>query len=261
MKDYWLALGWGWARWYAHIWVIQYIQEHKISVTEVSGTSIGALIAGMYVIEMSANEMRAVFSDINYSMFFDGTMDLWVFGGKKIEKRLKDIFGDKKIEDCKIDCFIVATNLHTGKKKVFKTWLIADAVRASMSLPWIISPYELDGNFYIDGWIVDNLPADLLQNTDVIASSCVETIFDTLESKETIFGISIPDTTITKVRKILHNSIQIMLKNLEDLSIEHSNKKLTLLRPNLEKYHILDIKKLDEIIAVGYKTAKETISN
>lgn len=232
-----------------------------MSITEVSGTSIGAIIAGMYAIGMSAEEMKDTFSAINYRMFFDGDIDLGVFGGKKITKRLKGIFGDKKIEDCDISCSIVAAYLHTGKQKIFTTWSLVDAVRASMSLPWVISPHEIDGKLYIDGGVVNNLPVDVLQPKNIIASSCAETIYDTLEEHKEIRGIEIPNFTVNKVGKILNNSIQIMLKTIEDLTIEHSKKDLILLRPDLGKYSIFDIEKLDDIVQVGYDAAKDSLGD
>ena len=242
-----------------HIWIIQYIQEHDISITEVSGTSIGAIIAGMYATGMSAEEMQEAFSGINYRMFFDGNIDLGVFGGKNIKTRLTWIFGKKKIEDCDIPCSIIAWNLHTGEEKIFRKGSLVDAVRASMSLPWIISPYEIDGNMYIDGGIVNNLPVDVLKSKNIIASSCADTIYDTLEEKKEFLGIALPDFTINKVWRILNNSIQIMLKTIEDLTIEHSTKELILIRPDLKEYSVFDMEKLDEIIKLGYDDAKKVL--
>ena len=242
-----------------HIGVIKYIQENDISITETSGTSMWALIAAMYATGLSSQEMIDIFSEISYGKFFDGSVDLGVFGGKKVTKRLEDIFGDKKLEDCAIPCSIIAAHLHTGKQKIFIKGSIVDAVRASMSLPWVISPYEIDGNLYIDGGVVNNLPVDVLENKHIIASSCADTIYDTLEEHKEIRGIEIPDFTVNKVGRILNNSIQIMLKTIEDLIIEHSKKELILLRPDLEKYSVFDMKKMDEIVQLWYdETEKQS---
>lgn len=243
-----------------HIGVIEYIQEHNVEVTELSGTSIGALIASMYAIWMSADDMKETFSDINFRMFFDAEIGDWLFGWKKIYKRLDSIFWEKMIQNAEIPCSIIAANVHTGEEKVFTQWLFTDAIRASISLPGLVTPHKINDTLYIDGWVVNNLPIDTLSTDKVIASSCADTIYDALEERKKFLGITLPSSAVKNVSKILNNSIQIMLKRIEDLTIQQTEKELILIRPDLQDFTMFDIKKLDNIIRLGYESAKNKVS-
>jgi NTE family protein len=98
---------------------LQYIQEHNISIDEVAGASMGALIAAMYATGVSPQIMQYIFSQVSYSKLFDGSIDMGVFGGKKLTIWLKSIFGTTKIEDCHIPLKIVACDIQTGEKVIF----------------------------------------------------------------------------------------------------------------------------------------------
>lgn len=106
---------------------------------------------------------------------------------------------------------------------------------------------------------MDNLPIDLLNNDDVIAISVVDTMYESIEKKQTFRGISIPELAITKAQRILNNSINIMLQRIEDLTIQVSDKKLVLIRPEMNDYSMFDIDKLADIVQVGYDEAAKVL--
>ncbi len=258
-QTYGLALWWGWARGYAHIGVIQYFQEHNISIDEITGASMGALIGAMYASGISPQVMQHILSQVSYGKLFDGSIDTGIFGGKKLTLWLESIFGEAKIEDCKIPLKLVACDVQTWEKIVFSQWSIVEAVRASVAFPGLLSPLILEEKYLMDGWIVDNLPIDLLENQNVIAISVVDTMYESIEKKQTFRGIQIPELAITKTQRILNNSINIMLQRIEDLTIQLSDKKLLLIRPEMNDYSMFDIEKLQEIVQVGYDEAKKVL--
>lgn len=258
-QTYGLALWWGGARWYAHIGAIQYFQEHTIVIDEVSGTSMGALIGAMYASGISPQVMQHILSQVSYGKLFDGSIDTGIFGGKKLTLWLESIFGKSNIEDCTIPLKIVACDVQTGEKFIFSQWSIVDAVRASVAFPGLLSPLMIAEKYLMDGWIVDNLPIDLLENKNVIAISVVDTMYESIEKKQTFRGIPIPELAITKAQRILNNSINIMMQRMEDLTIQASNKQLVLIRPEMHDYSMFDIDKLADIVQVGYDEAAKVL--
>lgn len=197
--------------------------------------------------------MKHIFGELSYTKLFDGSIDVGVFGWKKLTKWLESVFGDAKIEDCKISLKIVACDIETGEKVVFEKGSIVQALRASVAFPGLISPAEIDGKLLVDGGIVDNLPIDLLQNQHIIAVSVVDTLYEAIETTQSFRWLEIPDSSFTKTQRVITNSINIMLQRIEDLTIESYSKELILIRPDMSKYTMFDMKKLEEIVAFGYE--------
>ncbi len=252
-SSYGLCLWWGWARWFAHIGVLKYIQENDICIDEVAGASMGALVAAMYASDISSQKMQDIFADVSYGKLFDWSIDTGLFGGKKLSRWLQSIFGDKKIQDCRIPLQIVACDIQTWEKIVFDKWPIVDAVRASTAFPGLLSPLVHWDNYLMDGGIVDNLPIDLLENNKVIAVSVVDNLHRKINNDQSFWGIPIPDLTINKTQRILNNAINIMLQRIEDLTIKTSDKGLVLIRPQMHDYSMFAIDKLSEIVKIGYE--------
>ena len=256
---YGLALGGGGARWYAHIGVLQYIHEHNIAISEVAGTSMGSIIAAMFATGVPSQTMQHIFSQLSYSQLFDGSISNGLFGGQKMFDWLHSVFGDASIESCEIPLRIVAANIATGEKVVFDTWSIVDAVRSSIAFPGLVAPHEIDKQLYIDGGAVDNLPIDVLSSDDVIAVSVVNTLYLTINDSYDFRGFKIPKPIFSQTQKIVNNSLNIMIKRIEDLTIDASKKNVKLIRPDMQDYSMFDIQKLHEIVQLGYDEAKKVL--
>ena len=110
-KEYSLALWWWAARWFAHIWVIKYLEENNICINEISGTSIWAIIWWLYALWKTSKEIEEFAKSINYFKLIDLDFKLGLFKGKNVYEKLKEIFLNKKIEDLDISLKIVATNI------------------------------------------------------------------------------------------------------------------------------------------------------
>ena len=189
-----LVLEGGSAYGFAHIGVIKVIEEMGIPVDMVIGTSMGSIVGGLYSIGYSAPELEDIAEKTDWSdMFLENSGNASVsyrelmdraryaagvkFDGKGIALSGGLISGNKILQyldsltinvpsPADFDAFprrfrAVATDVETGERVVFSGGALSDAMRASMSIPGVFDPYYLDGKYYIDGGVVENLPVDI----------------------------------------------------------------------------------------------------
>lgn len=156
-----LALGSGGARGYAHIGVIAELADRGFEVVTVAGSSMGALVGGLhcagkldeYVDWTSGLTQLDVVRLMDVSLSKPG-----VIGAERILTRVREILGDTRIEDLDTPFTAVATDLNAGRAVWFQRGGLVDAIRASIAIPGVISPHELDGRLLGDGGILDPLP-------------------------------------------------------------------------------------------------------
>ena len=258
-KNYGLALGWWAARWLAHIWVLKYIHEKKIDITEVSWTSMWAVVAWFYAIWKSVEEMEEFAKSINYLSMWDPDFRTGLLKWLKIEKKLKEIFWDSNIEDTKIPLKIVATNLETGEVRVFEKWLIVDAIRASISLPGIFIPKEIEWEMYIDGWIMMSLPIEVLSNKNVIAISALKINKWPIVKHNTFLWMNFKTGFWKNNFEIIKRSAILMRKSNEDSSLRTKWKEILFIRPDFKNLDIADFNKVDEFVDLWYRETKTNI--
>lgn len=259
MKKYSLALGWGASRWIAHIGVIQYFEKNNIEIDEIAGTSMWAIIWSCFAMWKNSTEMRKIMSEINFLKLIDVNLKDSIVSWNKIYKKLEEIYGDALIENTKIPLKIVATNLDTWEKKVFISWKIVDAVRASISLPSIFKPFEINENKYIDWWLISNLPVLELNWKNIIAVSVVRESLK-MKTHRKIFSFQIKKWFIWTTYETIKKTISIIMANNEDLTLEIAKKdwkNIILIKPNVSNYEYFDFMKYNEIIEKGYKICDE----
>lgn len=164
-KNIGIALSGGGSKGIAHAGVLQYLDENKIKPTRMSGSSAGAIIAAMYAYGKSPAEILDFFQSIyffnwkHFTLKKPGIIDSLAF-----KKYFEKVFGQTKIGDLPIPVKITATNLVSGKLKIFEEdTLVVDAILASSSFPGMLTPYILNNKMYSDGGILNHFPADLLQ--------------------------------------------------------------------------------------------------
>lgn len=254
MPKFSLAFGWGAVRWLAHIWVIQYLEEYNLKASEVSGTSIGAIIAALYAFGKTSTEMRTICSEIKYLKLIDVDLKKWLISGNKIRDFFQMIFGELKIEDLKMPLKIISTNINTGERYVFDKGLIVDAIRSSISIPGVIMPNKMWDNEFVDGGIVNNLPVEVLHNRNIITISVLRDISRPLETNYKLLGFELKHNMLWMGYQILQKSIDIMMEQNERKSLE-TKKNLISLHPIFPWIDYYEFHKYDEIIKMGYETA------
>ncbi len=258
-KSYSLALGWWAARWLCHIWVLKYIEENNIVINEIAGTSMWAIIWACFAIWKTSNEISEITKNINFLKLVDLDFKKWIVSGNKVYKVLDDIFWDIQIENAKISLKIIATDIETWEKKVFITWKIKDAVRASISLPMIFTSFEYDNTKYIDWWLKANLPILDLEWQDIVAVSAIRDKWKQIITKRKIFDFEFNKWFFGYNYEILKKTITIMMSTNEDLTLELAKEKwknIIFLSPDISNYEYYDFNKVDEIAEKGYLETK-----
>ena len=161
-----LVLSSGGARGMAHIGVIEELEKLDFEIHSISGTSIGAVVGGIYATgklnefaEWAKNLHRLdVYNLMDFSVTTNGFIK-----GIKVFNELKKFIPDQPIEDLKIPFAAVAGDAQNRKEIIFREGPLFRALRASVSIPGIIVPYRLDGTDLVDGGVVNPLPIDHVQ--------------------------------------------------------------------------------------------------
>lgn len=171
-KNISLVLGSGGARGLAHIGVIQCLEEQGYEIKYISGSSMGAVIGGIYAAgELDLyTEWVSVLKRSDIVRLLDISFSKQsIFKGDKIIEVLRKMIGDYNIEDLSIGFTAVATDLTEQKEIWFTKGSLFDAIRASMAIPMIFSPVVLSGRTIVDGGVINPIPIapTLNDNTDL----------------------------------------------------------------------------------------------
>jgi len=156
-----LVLGSGGARGYAHIGVIEELEAHGFAIRSIAGSSMGALIGGVY----AAGKLGVYSEWVRPLQRFDvlRLLDWTVSGGgfikgDRIIGVLRDLIGDTNIEDLPIPYTAVAVDLDVQREVWFSHGPLFDAIRASIAIPTIFRPYHYEGRLLVDGGLLNPLP-------------------------------------------------------------------------------------------------------
>lgn len=163
-----MVLSGGGARGLAHIGVIRELENRGFNIKSITGTSMGALIGGLYAMGKLHEFEDWIIKQNPYS--FIRLMDIsfrrngFLKGEKILHKLRKEIPG-MNIEDLSIPFCCVATDLYSQSSVVLNKGLIYDAIRASIAIPSIFTPVKKDGMLLVDGGVLDNIPVDFAIKT------------------------------------------------------------------------------------------------
>lgn len=162
MKTVSLVLGSGGARGYAHIGVIEEIERLGYQIVSISGSSMGALIGALYAcgkIE-EYKEWVIELKSIDLTKWLDISWNnrRGIFLGIKLMDKLSEMIGRINIEELPIKYTAVATDLNRNKEVWFQHGDLIDAVRASISIPFLLTPIQIDGMMLIDGGVLNPIP-------------------------------------------------------------------------------------------------------
>ena len=154
-----LALGGGAARGFAHIGVIEVLEENGIHPDIVTGTSAGSLVAALYASGHTGKELENIAISMDESALTD-----WSFPGRGLIRGealahyVREATGNKPLEQMKIPLGIVATDLDSGKPILFRRGDVGTAVRASSAVPAVFQPVKLGTHEYVDGGLTSPVP-------------------------------------------------------------------------------------------------------
>jgi NTE family protein len=160
-----LALGGGFARGLAHIGVLKVLEEEKIPIDFIAGTSVGSVIGAAYASGISAKELEEVAALVRFKDFSRWTFSRFgLFSNDKMAVFLRKILRCKTFEELRIPLAIAATDIVTGEPAVFTQGDLVDPVRASCAYPGMFQPVKIGNRLLVDGLLAHAVPATPLRD-------------------------------------------------------------------------------------------------
>jgi NTE family protein len=159
-----LALSGGFARGIAHIGVLKVLEEEKIPIHFVAGSSVGAFIGALYCAGATAREMEQIACRVRRRHFAQLTISRYgFFSNRRMIKFLNKILKVRSFEELEIPLAVTATEISTGEGVVFRSGPLAEAVRASCAYPGVFPPVEAGGRLLVDGGLTHPVPTQPLR--------------------------------------------------------------------------------------------------
>ncbi len=159
-----LALGSGGVRGIAHIGVLKALVKNNIPIDYIAGCSIGAWVGAHYALYQDVDRLtQATIGNKREKLaaLLEPTLRGGLVKGEKITELFKKYLGEAEFKDLKIPLQVTATDLVSGERVVFSSGQVVDAVRASMSVPYVFAPFLQDDKVMIDGGISNPVPDNL----------------------------------------------------------------------------------------------------
>lgn len=241
-----LVLGSGGARGYAHIGVIEVLEENGIKPDFIVGTSAGSIVGSIYASGKSAQELRDIALKMQVHDVRDFNIKLQGFlDGKKVESYVNHQVDNLPLEDLKIPLYVVATELKHGEKVVFNKGSTGQAVRASISIPSMFIPVNINGNEYVDGGLVSPVPVNIAKELGADIVIAVDILAQPVH------------TETSNVWGMFNQNINIMQSKLAAEELKNAD---VVIQPDLrEKAHIFDVKGRENTMQAGIDAASEKI--
>ncbi len=151
----------------AHIGVIRVLEENNIPIDFIAGASMGAMVGGYYASGLSIEKIEEIALDITWRQLLslvDPNLKQGLLIGEKVKAFIESHLDGKHFENCRIPFSAVATDLKTGESVVLTNGGMAEAIRASISIPLVFKPIEIDGRTLADGGLSAPVPVDIVRN-------------------------------------------------------------------------------------------------
>ncbi len=274
-----LVLSGGGARGAAHLGVLKVLEKQRIVVDYIAGTSMGAVIGGLYASGLSPEEIEKEIESIDWKDIFSDAprrqqlpfrrkkdaqdyltgaeigvqgkkiaLPRGLIAGQKLDFLLKSLtLHTTEIEDFNhlpIPFRAVAADIETGKMVVLDRGNFAQAIRASMSIPGVFSPVEIDGRLLVDGGIARNLPVDVVKEmgADVVIAVDIGSTLSKREDLNTFLDVYKQVLTVMGQQNVVE---QVKLIGKDDC----------LIQPELGRISTADFPRATEIIRIGEEAA------
>lgn len=242
-----LVLGAGTARGLAHIGVLQVLLENQIPFDMIVGSSMGAMIGTIYACGADIYMLDKMLEVMNTNILFDvGVPRLGFVSGNRISKFLELLTKRKNFADMDLPVAVVATDLLTGERVVIEDGPIAEAVRASISLPGIFAPVMRDRMVLVDGAVIDRLPIEVarMKNADLVIA--VDVTYGTCQK-----------SVIKNTMDVILTSLDIMAKHQFEAVMPYAD---ILIQPAVGHISPRELNRSREIVDLGRKATEEKIT-
>ncbi|HGM5579537.1 TPA: patatin-like phospholipase family protein [Pseudomonas putida] len=276
-----LVLSGGAARGLAHIGVLKALEEQGVHIDAIAGTSMGAVVGGLYASGYSIEELEHLARTLDWQQALsdapprkdvpfrrkqddrdflvkqklsfrdDGSLGLplGVIQGQNLslllESKLAHTADIRDFDKLPIPFRAVATDIASGEKVVFRRGHLPQVVRASMSIPAVFAPVELDGRLLVDGGMVDNIPVDVVREMGVDMAIVVD-IGTPLRSRK----------QLATVVDVLNQSITLMTRRNSEEQLASLHRDDILVQPALASFGVTDFGRAQDMIDAGYRATR-----
>jgi NTE family protein len=256
-----LALGGGGARGMAHIGVLKILEDYKIPIDMIAGTSIGAVIGAMYSAEPNAKKLEKEAIETDWKSLFDYTISKrGLIKGNKLYDFFKERFHGMEFKDLKIPLYVTSFDLEERREVVFSKGDLAKAIRSSISIPGVFFPAENERRILIDGAVKDIIPNEILRKkgADIVIAVNVENV----KEKKTLYD---QEATKGGRTKELPNALQTLSRAIQVMQCENCKSEIAkekvdlVISPNVESIDVLDFSKTKEAIKKGELKTRQSL--
>ena len=241
-----LALGAGSARGLSHIGVLKALEEANVEVDYLAGTSAGAIIGGFYAAGLDLHMLERLATHIQWDDLTDVTFPRrGLIAGDKMKEFFQLLTKQKYFSDLELPFAVVAADVEKGENIVIDSGSVAEGLRASMSVPGVFVPYELDDRLLVDGALLNRVPTAEVKELGADFVIGVE-----------VSPIDFTSRKVNNIFDVILNSIDIMQQELAQ------NKKVgadLLIEPELDDIGPTELERGQECIDLGYQAAQERL--
>ena len=271
MKDIVVALGGGGSKGSAHIGVLRVLEREGFTIRAISGTSAGAIVAGLYAYGYRPDEIQRLMSMTSQNGLFarepnDGPS--WK-GLRGIHDLLKEALGDCCFEDLRLPCAVTAVDLDTAERLVLGRGRALDAVLASIALPGYFPARTLGGRTLVDGGVMDPVPVSVARLLKpglpavAVALSLPLSMWPDLGQPNQVSAMPMLNRYLSRLRfsqalSIFMRSVNIGSALLAELHLEVEQPEV-LIRPAVWRIGLLDQVDIVEVARLGERAAEQVL--
>ncbi len=263
-----VVIGSGSVKCAAALGLLKVLDREGIAVDMVVGCSGGSMYAALIALGHSTVESeemtrrlwtRELTKRRSYRSFlraflpqvFGFTERFGLVDDTLILERLQAAYGDRRFEDAQIPLYLTATDFHNGEQTVFSSGKIVDAIRASIAIPYIFSPWKIGDRLYVDGYLSDPMPVGVAikHGANVIVTMGFESPYQTHATSILRFALqlsSIMSNNLLRANYAFHN-------------LAHHTEILPIIPQFRERIHLFDTDKIPYVIEEGERAAEQQL--
>lgn len=254
-----LALGSGGWRGLSHIGVIKILRKNNIPIDVITGTSVGAVVGGMYATLGDIEKIEKIAQNLRNRDLFPAFSDLpsrsGLVRGQKALELIEKYVGRVKIEELQIQYAAVSTDLNSGKAVAIRKGSLAKAMRASSSIPFLLSPARVGKKRLVDGALSMPVPVKAAQDMGADVVIAVNLYGDVISKKTKSAKKGISGINVARL------SVYYALHNLAERDVDRADVVVT---PKLDEIGFGLLKKIEKnesIIKEGEIATKKQLPN
>ena len=241
-----LALGGGFARGFAHLGVLQVLEEHRISVSHIAGSSVGSILGAAYASGAPLARIIEVCRTLRFRDIARWRMSrLSLASNQRLGALMDRVLGSRQFEDLRIPLAVVATDLSSGEPVVFTQGNLVDAIRASCAFPGLFEPVEIGTRCLADGALVAPVPTEAARSMGA----------------RTVIGVSVGledghRGVPTNIFQVVSRAVGAAQKHQLELWAQQAD---LVLRPDVQALAWDDFARTDEAIEAGATAARRAL--